>query len=234
MLYRAALVLTLTVGLAGSARADGMIYRLPADGTWAQYDLKVEAVDGQGRKIELTGSVLVKSVGKVQEGGEDCRWIEIKLSLDQDDGNAGILAKALVPEAHLGRGKSAIKHIKRLWWKQGQEEPMLVEEVDDPRYGIVQLVLAGPASDAKPLPPKTVKSKLGELPCKGVAGTRSLGTGNQARRFTFETRLHKKAPFGVVSVELQPETPENGVPSMVRLTLSDFGTTALSDLPKYK
>jgi hypothetical protein len=66
---------------------------------------------------------------------------------------------------------------------------------------------------------------IGEFEIKGRAGTVVV---------SFENRLHPKAPFGVVTAIWKlVETRDGDVfdRSAIRLTLSDVGTTARSEMP---
>jgi len=61
-----------------AARADGLIYQLPADGTSAEFDLKV-TMESNGQTMEADGSFAIKSVGKQKVDDVDSRWIEFEL-----------------------------------------------------------------------------------------------------------------------------------------------------------
>ena len=71
----------------------------------------------------------------------------------------------------------------------------------DPTEGapLLSLVLAGPLKNAKKLGEASVDSGLGRLQCEGIAGEVPFG-GVAA---SLESRLHAKAPFGVVASEVR-------------------------------
>ncbi|HEV3006575.1 MAG TPA: hypothetical protein VGX78_19045 [Pirellulales bacterium] len=50
---------------------------------------------------------------------------------------------------------------------------------------------------------------------------------------TFELRLHKDAPFGVVSLEQTVVAPD-GREAMMQFVVDDFGATAQSRLPTHE
>ena len=55
-------------------------------------------------------------------------------------------------------------------------------------------------------------------------------------QLTFHIRLHKKAPFGVVTARIHSETTVDGKPARsgtVPLKLFDFGEGAQSELPDH-
>ena len=62
---------------AGVVRADGLLYQLPKDGTWASYDLNVSVQ----RETTMTGILRLASVGQVTEDKTPCRWIEVQIEV---------------------------------------------------------------------------------------------------------------------------------------------------------
>ena len=57
-----------------TARADGLIYQLPADGGQVRYDMEIDLTPG-GQDVKAKGSVTISSVGQITLNGEKCRWI---------------------------------------------------------------------------------------------------------------------------------------------------------------
>ena len=97
--------LTALVVLAGGGPlfADGLAYRLPPDGTWVRYKITVQKYqewetrydekkgwvlekkpDPTAEELKETDSLLVRSVGQQEVGGEPCRWIEIVQNADEE------------------------------------------------------------------------------------------------------------------------------------------------------
>src|SRR5690349_2970396 len=81
-----------------AARADGLIVKLPEDGTWAIYKSQGYKERGDKTREDVTGSLKISSVGKRIETGEPCRWIEIEHSYKTDDGDKRQTEKVLIPE----------------------------------------------------------------------------------------------------------------------------------------
>jgi hypothetical protein len=219
--------------LAALARADGLIYQLPPDGTSARYDTESTAtVDGQERTSK--GSLTISSVGKAQVDGEDCRWIEIKSITRVNDTDRISITKCLIPEKFLAKGQSPGEKIVRGWSKFGDNDVQELRDTAGPRGRLLPFYLAGPAAVTTDLDPIEVESKLGKLPCKGVSGEQEFQRDNGSVGIKFENRLHEKAPFGLVSARWQIERRVNGQ-SMgqrtIKLVLADVNTTALSELP---
>jgi hypothetical protein len=96
-------VLAFVVLASRATHADGLLYKLPKDGTWADYEL-VGTTEGKipdvakGKDYESAGTldtktpVVIKgsikgtlrmaSVGQVSDGAQPCRWIEIILKME--------------------------------------------------------------------------------------------------------------------------------------------------------
>jgi hypothetical protein len=90
--------------------ADGLLFHLPKDGTWATYhvDLTGQIGESQGETGRAKLTIHMASVGQVTEDGQPCRWIEITMeanSVEADKVNGRnmrehvkLICKALVPE----------------------------------------------------------------------------------------------------------------------------------------
>src|SRR5207247_1112216 len=57
------------VSFANSARADGLIYRLPADGAQGRFEMEVDVTVG-GQQVSTKGSVTISSVGQTTVDNE--------------------------------------------------------------------------------------------------------------------------------------------------------------------
>jgi hypothetical protein len=154
----AALVLSQTV-ITRDARADGLIYQLPADGTSVRYETEVTSTNN-GRERMLQGSLTISSVGEATVDNEKCRWIEFKVVTKAERGDRITIAKFLIPETDLGKGTSPAGHILRGWLKQGEGE-LAVTPGRCPV--ILEPHMAGPAPNVKELEKTDVDSPLGKL-----------------------------------------------------------------------
>jgi len=237
------LALLVLAPVAATARADGMVYQLPEDGTWAEFKSRGEMTVME-KDQSVTGTIRIASVGRTVEQGAPCRWIEVKLDMKRGDNDeVSIISKVLVPEKFLVAGEKSLQHAVRAIIKEGESEP---KEVDDPEnfdHGPLPLILADPLKKSKELEAREIKSKLGKLSCKGVGGRLSFKPQHSdGITVRVQTRLHPDAPFGVVSsrwtIEEQAKgdgkDPDKEGPRMKMTwtsTLSDFGTGATSELP---
>jgi hypothetical protein len=216
-------------------RGDGLIYRLPEDGTSVRYGLELKA-GRDGMEKSAGGYLAVSSVGKETVNDAPCRWLEFKMVFDVDGRDEVILAKVLIPEKALKRGENPGAHLVRGWLKQ-RREPEELRDLQNQRAGPLAAFLAGPAPDAKKLDKTTLDSKLGKLECEGVSGTQTFDQGQEKVEIKQETRLSDKAPFGVVQarlefkVERDGQARENGV---LTLNVLEITQGAKSELPEQK
>ncbi|HLJ10473.1 MAG TPA: hypothetical protein VKU82_04755 [Planctomycetaceae bacterium] len=216
-----------------TAWADGLIYQLPADGVSVRYDTEVSFTDNNGQQREMKGSLTVSSVGQTTVDNEKCRWIEFKNVTKTDQGERIMVAKFLVPEKDLGKGKSPADHLVRGWVKMGDMEPQPISDLKGPRTRMLIAYLAGPSPNAKELDKVEIDGKLGKLSCAGVSGDQEFQRENGTLAIHFENRLNEKAPFGVVSAVWKFEQSNNGQSrsGTSKMTLAETNTTALSELP---
>jgi hypothetical protein len=233
---------------AGSARADGLFYQLPKDGTWARYDMEIDGrvemeIGGKIDQPELKGggSLRMASVGRTIEKGEPCRWIEVKLHAKMriGDGKEYVdrrTAKVLIPERYLKKGESPLDHVVRGWCRIDDREPGKLEDPKNVDESPLAILLAAPLKDVEELEEVVVESKLGKLSCAGRAGRMEFRMrGNCTLHIKLENRLHPKAPFGVVSSRWIMHGISDGGPEVRttwNLRLGDSGQSAKSELPE--
>lgn len=167
-----------TIIVAGSsARADGLIHRLPPDGAWVLYAYQQRAEldhqmggdkkvpDEVKRKMPRAGIVqgflTLRSVGVAQVEGENCRWIELEQSVqiagktmagtEAERAQRTIVLKVLVPEKRLAPGEDPFGHVLKMYFKDGDRN---VEEIMDPQRRKYELdrfrpLFPAPGTDVK-------------------------------------------------------------------------------------
>jgi hypothetical protein len=114
-----------------NAFADGLVWRLPPDGTFVEFrgesqgefkpvlseefaktltSKEIEKLQ-QPQSFKIQNTVIISSVGKVKRAEQDCRWIELKMQvkMQANDDNENVL-KILVPEKFLTRGEDPLDH----------------------------------------------------------------------------------------------------------------------------
>ncbi len=119
-------------------------------------------------------------------------------------------------------------------WDDRDVQPL--NDIESRLAGPLPAFLCGPLKDAKKLPKAVVESGLGKLECEGVSGYTDFKQGGDDIRISFETRLHEKAPFGVVTtrMELKRDRDRNGQQqetAALTLKLVEVGKSASTELP---
>jgi hypothetical protein len=245
VLQTTAAVLVLTLG-AATACADGLLYQLPKDGTWATYQFDFSVSHGQYGVQTVKGTIRMASVGVVTENGQPCRWIEVAMEPQFEKGAAPPgggtkqVIKVLIPENFLAKDQTPLDHAIRAWkWAKGEGEPEKMKDLRDPDDAPIHVILSGPLKDAKQLPKAEVEGKLGKLLCEGVTGSLELKlSGGAMFRYVLENRMHGRAPFGVVTSRWTVVNVKGyktaGTKQDWNLKLIDFGEDAKSELPDAK
>jgi len=235
---------------AGTARAGGLVSRLPEDGSWARFTAtETFTFPGKAKKEAVEGTFTLASVGRVTVDGEECRWIElvIQAKVPGTDQETEQVFKGLIPEKHLQKGGDPAKHWIKGWMKLANQPPQQLTKEQLALPGMkLNLFVAGPLQDHKPLPKKTIETKLGKLECEGIAGTYvlkdasvSVKNGQVTKKdglVLMESYFHEKAPFGVVWSHIQIIVEGGGLPPSGDsvLLLDAVGKDAKSKLPDNK
>jgi hypothetical protein len=206
-----------------SAPADGLIYKLPADGTRVTYEMNMVRKGGDV-ELKITGTLAVASVGKKKVGKIDCRWIEFTMKMSMDGRERTIVAKLLIPESDLGKGKYPLSNVKQGWLKQDDR----LEEMNDPnsqRGGPVPAFLPTPLKNVKEAKPAEIDTGAGKMNAKKLTGKTEYeqGDANRTDRFAidYELQLADKAPFGVAGGTMKMKEYRG------RTTLSSTGVVTL-------
>lgn len=228
---------------ASLAHADGLIHKLPADGTWAQYDLQWHGPTPNGGLAVLRkGTLTVSSVGQSVVDGDQCRWIEIRHSSESDGREVVSVLKMLLPEKYLLAGMNPLGHVVKAWSRHpavhGGAPQEITESTGEKARPIRALsdMFFGLPAEVRMLDEEAIEtSKLGRMKCPGISARHILTRGNLESTFDYEVRLHDKAPFGVVlfsSATIHKEGGVTKIPAYLTvLRLADFGIDAHSELP---
>lgn len=221
--------------------AEGLLYQLPEDGTWVRFDLDVSGSETDGMMVTLVGTLKMSSVGTVDVNGERCRWIEVAIEASANDEPFTQVDKVLIPQKHLAAGKEPLKHVVEAWKKHSMIADGRPREIEDSAGRVARSLeslrpfLHGPFRKVKKLDKVPITTKLGKLECAGIRASEVV---DQSRGVTVDTtytiRLHKKAPFGVVTWEAETTFEKDGDPlgtGTMELKLLDFGKDAKSAIP---
>jgi len=237
-------LVVLSLWLPSALLADGLIYKLPEDGTWARFDYSPKSTSNDPVRPSSYRSLTIRSVGTAEFDGEACRWIETASEIQRNGQPISIIEKLLIPEQHLGKGKSPLAHVRKGWLKISSEfggNPQPIKDLSAERlrrYNLFRIDLYGAFKTPKTLDKVIVESKLGKLECEGVTSQEKWSINPSIiYDFTYVIRLHETAPFGVVSHETTRATERDGIPggAMIgTLKLVDFGKDAKSAIPESK
>jgi hypothetical protein len=245
----------LVLGLTGGVRADGLITKLPADGTWALFAVKETAAfpgkqGGKAKAVTVAGTLKLASVGSEKVEGEACRWIELVLEATPPGAKEPQVTvfKALIPEKFLAKGQDPRAHWLKGWMKLGDQPPQALtpEQLAAPVLKL-NMFVGGPLQETKDLQKKTIETGVGELTCRGVSGTLVIKGGSvrvtdgkaeaHDAKLRVESYFHDKAPFGVAlwrGTLMLNVAGGQATTSDSTITLNKFGKVAKSVLPDNK
>jgi hypothetical protein len=154
MRIQAALVAAICLSTVGTIRADGLLYRLPEDGTWMRYSFKQTMALSKNEMMNVEGTLTLGSVGQEKIKNETCRWIEIVIEAKLPDEGRTVKSvfKALIPEKRLKKGEEPLGHWVRGWAKLGDQKPQrLTQEMLSNPVLMINLFVAGPLQNTKAL-----------------------------------------------------------------------------------
>ena len=211
---------------ASESRADGLILKLPPDGSWVRYDLT--AVVAEQPRAGISGTLTLRSVGRETVQEKPCRWIEVetRTALPNMKGKLSVVYKLLIPEEHLGKGKSPLEHIARGWTRLGPQVPRPLIDTGTSRQGMLPDFLPGRLTAVKTLKKKRiVRYQQGNLNCFGSMAETKL----DSVQLVYSTWPHKKVPFGVAASTVRAAGGKINI--TFELILNGMGTGAKSALP---
>lgn len=193
------------------------------DGSWVKYYVTVEG-DDANFVLETT----IKAVGRTQEAGEDCRWIEVG-SVNTASNERMDVYKLLFPEKALKRGAS-ITDVVRAWiLPQGSDQP---EQADRTRIGMLVLLFPGELKNQRKLEDtQTVQVGDKSLECKVVEGETRSELGDQSITVSHRLVLHDDVPFGLAGFRKELRFSGSGPRIVADAQLLETGTGAESLLP---
>ncbi len=254
-----AVIVLLGNSLGSLALADGLVYQLPADGTWARFTTATDAemdLDGKLKQaISATGTLSISSVGKVTRNRQDCRWLELKAEGKNEALYPQLILKMLIPESHLQRGKDPLAHSRLTFFDpkpMDEKKAPGVESFIDDGFNRIQYeidrfrdVFPRPLSNAKSLPKETIETPAGKFAdCEVLSGINYYDgplvmDGRSTFKATYQIAIHSDSPFGVVRMQFQIEGREFGDDDEVvrfkakkSLLLAETGKGAVSVLKK--
>ncbi len=245
-------------GQVGLARADGLVFQLPADGAWALYAVKTDGNSRIGelkQEVATTGTLTVSSVGRVTRTKQTYRWLELKAESKSEGAYPKLVLKMLIPEKRLQRGQDPLAHSVLTFFDpkpiDEKKAPLLESFIDD-GFNRIQYEIdrfradfPKPLYDSKSLERETVVTPAGRFEdCEILTGTTGydgplIQNGRSVFQGKYRITIHPRAPFGVVAMSMESNGREIGeedeevlhVTFTRTLTLMATGENAVSDLP---
>lgn len=218
------------------AVADGMIHGLPADGSWVRFD-----VTGEGQKpggevaVSLKGTLTLKSVGREEVDGSECRWIEFETTLEYQRGDRKAeqteLYKLLIPEKYLVTGQNARAHVLKAWKRDaaGATQELDLKGRSAREVESLDELLNGGLAKSEKSEGVEVKTPGGTFPCTHLKGKESSPSGDVD--LETQTWLTDKVPFGVAAYrhsKMRKRGDESLGGRWIELKFSKSGTDAKS------
>ena len=161
-------VLSLSFFLLEHANADGLVFRLPPDGSWVAYGVREQGQmtialpdgtvlgagtdEGEQFPLTVTGRLVVRSVGRQTVDDVPCRWIEIESQSKmtgefpgpngehiQKEDSRHFIHKMLIPEEHCRAGADPLSHVVTLYIKDDDKDAELVDGEKARQYELDRL-----------------------------------------------------------------------------------------------
>lgn len=217
------LLAALFVLMSATCQAEESFDQLPEDGSWAKFYVTVRGPNNPDLNVEFT----LSSVGKVQENGQDCRWIEM-LSADAGTGARHNVFKLLIPEQALKQGPMGRSDALRAW---AAEMENAVQAASGNGLAPVSFLFPDSLDDPqRPDEKETVDWQRGKLECPVLTGGSTTQLGTQDVKIEHRYLLAPEVPFGLGGFRsVLNFGPDNSI--TVEARLLDTGTGAVSALP---
>lgn len=220
-------LLTFVSAFADEPKSAALLQTLPKDGAWVEYNVNLKLNDQ-----EFVPSWTLRSVGQAFHGGKQCRIIEMEQSSDVPQ-FPKTTWRVVVPEDEFGEGKDPISKAGKVWIKQADNEPAVVESIAlrDPVFA---MLLAGPKQNLKPEDSKEkINWQQGDLECAVISGHNELELGTAKFGMVHRIFRHKDVPFGLAGMtqEITVNIGGQKQTATVKMTLRDHGKDAKAKLP---
>lgn len=233
-----AVMVVACLSAASLAQAEGVIQRVPEDGTWVRYHVAWKISGDLVNQRQGTGTWTIRLVGTRTVNDIRCRWIEFEERLSVDgasDAGEPTVEKFLVPEHSLQPGGNPLNDVIRFWVGSKDGTP---EKLEGPWSGIAESVFL-PASKRmeQGLEPRIVEYQRGKLETGPGLIEQAHPTDRRGRQATIDYHLwkHPEVPIGTAAARIELTIP---IDAELRwrwvreLTVLDFGTGAKSSLPE--
>lgn len=248
-------VLLLAVVVSAHTHGDGLITKLPDDGTWASYDVATTIVHPDGSRTSSTGILVVRSVGKTSINNRGYRWLEFEHSWEEESGDKTVpryhcsIQKFAIDQSGVSNSINPTMGILTGFESKtsANEEPKNWEfsrfKIMKPGLGsksglgLLDYYIRAPFDHATEIGRKKIAVAGEPLECIGVeqsTTTHKLGNKRQDVTTTASRQwANDSTPFGVVSYQFEVLRMD-GSSFEQHLTLQSTGENAITSLPNAK
>ena len=222
------------------ACADGLIHRLPPDGSWVQFDVAGEGRGPNGEvRVAMRGTLTVRSVGQDSADGKVCRWIEIETTIEGERNGQKQQEtetwKVLVPEEFLASGQDARAHVVKAFKKNrsGKVHELDVKGKDAQAIESLDEFFHAPLAESRKSEKVELVTPAGTFRCTKVDGKGFSQVGDSGVDVGTQTWLSDEVPFGVAGYRHEKSRSRGGVNiggRWMELKVAKTGTDAKSAL----
>ena len=220
--------------------AQRLFSKLPADGTWAKYEMSGKTTMSNGDVNEHERTLLIRVVGTEHTNMDEYRWIEIEQRQKNVKDSMPSIYRFKVKESDIGSGGDPLASLEKCWIISQAPNLDIVKEYNTETDSIqfLEWFLPPHLTDKKTLEAKTIESSIGKLECEGSSGVFNQSRApNYVQRHTFTAYVHNKSPFGTVSFHRVTEAIVNDELNHkleYSMVLTETGTGAKSAAPDLK
>ena len=193
------------------------------DGSWVKFHVTVDD-DNMSYVLETT----IKAVGRTQEAGEDCQWIEIG-SVATATGQRRKVVKLLFREKDLGRGDVGITDVVRAWiLPRDSDQP--VQAAGDQLSDLAPLFPGQLDNERRSHETETIDVQGELLECDILEGESEAELGNQTVTVLHRLLLNDEIPFGLAGFRKEIRSA-SGMRIVAEAQLLETGGDAESLMP---
>ena len=124
MLAQSLCLIAALFAYADEPKSAALIQTLPADGTWATFNVIIKL---NGKEQLPTWSI--RSVGQVLHAGKPCRWIEMQQIGDSPEFQ-NTTWRLLVPDENFGEGKHPLGKPAKVWRQIEKQDPQSIDNIE--------------------------------------------------------------------------------------------------------
>lgn len=218
--YGFALAVLVWLGISNDIRAQtkpAILYALPPDGQWVEYECK--RIDS--RRNERACVLRISSVGQKKINDAPHRWVEIKLT----EGDKVRVCKFLVAEKAFDKEQTLDDHIPEAYQKDVQRIAKMSASEMRAFLGF------GMTGDLKKdAGQESLKTQLGE--CRARRAT--AGEKKKERLLEYRCWLSEDAPFGWAKIEIHEKAGAAGFQMIFSAEAAKKGRDAKSEVDETK